>query len=106
MVYMVMVVNIVCAPSTSHIDAGAQSSRCRLRELLTSIVTSFDASITGDELNSTVQLPNFRSVVVLHAACRAACMDAIYSARLAQLLTAFGIYIAIRNKVVTLVAAW
>ena len=29
-------------------------------------MTSFDASITGDEL--TMQLPNFRSVVALHAA--------------------------------------
>ena len=32
-------------------------------------VTSFDTSIIGDEFNSAVQLPNFRSVVLWHAAC-------------------------------------
>ena len=31
--------------------------------------SSFDASITGDELDSTVQLPNFRSLVAWHVAC-------------------------------------
>ena len=31
-------------------------------------LTSLDASITGDELDSAVQLPNFRSLVAWHAA--------------------------------------
>ena len=30
---------------------------------------SFDASITGDKLDSAVQLPNFRSLVAWHTAC-------------------------------------
>ena len=34
-----------------------------------STVTSFDASIIGDELNTVVQLPNFRLLVAWHAAC-------------------------------------
>ena len=42
--------------------------------LLTSTGTSFDASITGDELYSAVQLPNFRSVVAWHAACMMLCI--------------------------------
>ena len=45
-------------------------------ESKTDLTSNFDASIKGDELDSTVQLPNFRSVV--------ACMThAINSARLA-----------------------
>ena len=47
--------------------------------MLISTVTSFGASITGDELNSTVQLPIFRSLMAWHAAC----IDAVYNARLA-----------------------
>ena len=34
---------------------------------MTSVVTSFDASITGDELDSTVQLLNVRLVAAWHA---------------------------------------
>ena len=47
---------------------------------MTLIVTSFDASITGDELKSAVQLPNFRLTVAWRTACM---MCAIYNARLA-----------------------
>ena len=62
----------------------------------TSIVTSFDASVTGDELDSAVQLPNFRSVVALRAAC--SMHDAIYSARLALHVFIHGIMSAKRTR--------
>ena len=48
---MVKVINIVLAQSISHINAGTSIAEMEYR-LSTSIVTSFDASITGD--NSTV----------------------------------------------------
>jgi hypothetical protein len=38
-------------------------------QLLTSIVTDLDASITENKLDSTVQLPNFRSVGSWTVAC-------------------------------------
>ena len=37
--------------------------------LSTSIVTNFDASITGDELYSAIQLPSVRLVAAWHVAC-------------------------------------
>ena len=45
--------------STSFIDAGAEMES---ETDSTSIVTSFDASITGDELDSAVQFPNVRLI--------------------------------------------
>ena len=56
-----MVVNIVCTQFTSHIDASAEMES--ETDLLTSTGTGFNASITRDKLDSTVQLPNFRLVM-------------------------------------------
>ena len=53
------------AASTSQIDAGASIAEMESETDSTSTVKNFDALITGDELNGAVQLPNFRSVVMM-----------------------------------------
>ena len=65
---MVKVVNIVRAQSTSHINACASIAEMESETNSRSVATSFNASITEDELDSTVHFPTFRSVVVWHAA--------------------------------------
>ena len=69
MVYniMVMVVNIVRAQSTNHIDAGPSDGVWDWLSI--SIVTSFNASITGDEFDSSIQLPSIRLVAAWHVVC-------------------------------------
>ena len=71
---MVKVINIVCAQSTSHIDAGASIAEMEseTNSISTPIVTSFDASITGTAFEFQIGRGIARS---MH--------DAIYSARLA-----------------------
>ena len=70
MVHMVKVVNIVCTIYKPTSMSVPQSIDIRAQgRLSTTIVTRFDASITGDELNSAVQLSNFRLLVAWHTAC-------------------------------------
>ena len=58
-----------------------QSQIWSLRPTLDLDSDRFDASITGDDLDGKVQLPNFRSLMVWHAACMMLCTY-MYSARL------------------------
>ena len=53
-----------------YIDAGASIAKIESEtdSRPRHAVTSFNASITGDELNSAVQLLNFRSIVKWHDA--------------------------------------
>ena len=74
---MVKVVNIVLAQSISHIDASTSIAEMEY-QLSTSIVTSFDASITGD--NSTAPYSFQTSGWSWHIARS---VHAIYSTRLA-----------------------
>ena len=53
---IVKVVNIMHGQSTSHIDAG--TSIAEMESETISIVIRFDASITGNELDSAVKLLN------------------------------------------------
>ena len=74
---MVKVVDIVLAQSITHIDASTSIIEMEY-QLSTSIVTSFDASITGD--NSTVPYSFRTSGWSWHMACS---VRAIYSTSLA-----------------------
>ena len=59
---MVKVINILRALSTSHIYVALPASIAENLESETNsiLTSSFDTSITGDELDSAVQIPNFR----------------------------------------------
>ena len=67
-----------CLVSQSYQSHGCR--RLNHRDGVWGQLTSFDASITGDELDSAVKLPNIRSLMAWH---RRRMHDAIYSARLA-----------------------
>ena len=65
----------VCVQSTSHIDASASITEMesetdsRLRLTLDLDSDKFQCFNHREELDSAVQLPNFRSLVAWHAAC-------------------------------------